>query len=171
MDSTPLRIITYNSQGTGISRILTLKDLCQDHDIVLVQEHWLHSSQLNVFEHNLPDMCVHSVSAITDTNILVGRPHGGVACLWKKTLKAKVTPVATNNNRLCAIKIEMIHITLLIICLYMPCDTNICHSNTANVYRDVLQCVKDLCDTEHVDQIILGGDLNTDRSRHNSVNR
>ncbi len=171
MDSTSLRLASYNSQGSGVSRIQTLKDISLNHDVILVQEHWLHSSQLSIFESNIPDMCAHGVSAIKDNAILVGRPHGGVACLWRRSLKAKVTPVDINNERFCALKLEMKHTTLLIICVYMPCDSNIRYSHTSNMYRDVLHCITELCNNECVDSIIIGGDFNTDRSRQNSVNR
>ncbi len=170
MDSTYLRFASYNSQGSSISRMETLKDISRNHDVILVQEHWLHSSQLNMFENNIPNMCSHGVSSIKDNDVLVGRPHGGVACLWRRSLKAKVTPLVTNNERICAIRLEMIHITLLIICVYMPCDTNSYQSHTATTYCDVLQCINDLCANESVENIVLGGDFNTDLSRQNSVN-
>ena len=140
-------------------------------DIVLVQEHWLHNSQLHVFENRIPDICAHAVSAIKDNDVLVGRPHGGVACLWRRTLACKVSPLNTNNERLCAIKLESTELTIIIVSVYMPCDTEILDSSSANVFREVLQCISDLCHSEGVDNVIMGGDFNMDFSRNRSVNR
>ena len=148
-----IQIASYNSHGSGISRIETLKELTR------------------VCDNRIPDICAHAVSAIKDNDVLVGRPHGGVACLWRRTLACKVSPLNTNNERLCAIKLENTELTVIIVSVYMPCDTEILDSSSANVFREVLQCISDLCHSEGVDNVIIGGDFNMDFSRNRSVNR
>ncbi len=171
MDSTSLSITSYNSQGSGSSRLHVVMELSRVHDIILLQEHWLHSSQMHILERNTPDMYVHGISAINDTDVLVGRPYGGVACLWRKSLKCKVTPIETNSNRLCAIKCEFDDTAILIISVYMPCDSKIYDSDNANLFRDSIVCIRDLCINAGTDNIIIGVDWNIDLSRVDSVNR
>ncbi len=44
--------------------------------------------------------------------------------LLKNTLKARVTPIDIESQRLCAVSIEYENIKVLLICVYMPCDDN-----------------------------------------------
>jgi hypothetical protein len=82
---------------------------------VFVQEHWLLDSQIrsNFFEQNLDDICGAGVSGMLDQNLIVGRPFGGCAILWKRALLASITPISVNNNRICAVTIKFDTINLL----------------------------------------------------------
>ena len=57
------------------------------------------------------------------SGILSGRPHGGVAILWNKSLSHQVEVFDIDNKRVFAIKIKLdTNETLHIINVYMPCD-------------------------------------------------
>ena len=63
-------------------------NLCQISDIVFLQETWLLDSELDVLNSLSNEYYSKGISAVnTKDKILTGRPHGGIAVLWKKTLQ------------------------------------------------------------------------------------
>ncbi len=52
--------------------------------------------------------------------LLKSRPRVGVAIIWKGSLKARVTPIDIESQRVCADSIEYDNIKILLICVYMP---------------------------------------------------
>ena len=100
--------------------------------------------------------------------VLQGRPHGGCAILWSNSLKAIVTPIESHNRRVCAVKIEIAHIIILLACVYLPVDTKFDHANLSE-YIEALCCVSSLACKHGIEHVILGGDMNTDMRRHESL--
>ena len=85
--------------------------------------------------------------------ILQGRPHGGVAIMYKKSLAKYVTHVKSENRRVCAVKITTDdNFTCLIISVYLPCDT----------YFDYIECI---ISSIECDSVIICGDYNTSFER------
>ena len=82
-----LSIVSYNSQGSGPDRIAYMNKLLKSNDIIFVQEHWLFNSTLNKLENGLTNAHVYGISGMTDTELLTGRPFGGVAIIWRKKYK------------------------------------------------------------------------------------
>jgi hypothetical protein len=103
---------------------------------------------------------------MNDNELIRGRPYGGCAILWKKSFKCKIEPVTCNLNRLCAVKMIINKITLLILNVYMPCDAN--DNNT--LYDDVLNEIDVVCNNANCNNIVVAGDFNTDFSRVKSKN-
>jgi len=118
-----LRICTYNSHGSGASRLEYVKYLCCHHDLVFIQEHWLRNCEIHKYVDYIDYIDVHGSSSMADNELLVGRPHGGTAILWRKSLGFKVIPIDVNSNRLCAVRLTGDDIDILMFCVYMPCDT------------------------------------------------
>jgi len=48
-----LSICSYNSHGSGVVRFEFITKLFDNHDIVLVQKHWLRESELHKFHDNM----------------------------------------------------------------------------------------------------------------------
>ena len=76
-----LNMYTFNMHGfmNGLSM---LKAVCNSYDIILVQEHWLHSHELHKFSELFSDFGSCRISAMNDklaAGLVVGRPFGGVA--------------------------------------------------------------------------------------------
>ena len=64
-----------------------IADLCNVHDIVLLQEHWLLPDELTVLHNIHSDFHSHALSAVdVSSNILTGRPYGGTAILYHLSL-------------------------------------------------------------------------------------
>ena len=69
-----IKLVSYNCQGIKTS-LPTIQDICDRHDICLLQEHWLMDNELHIL-HNIH----HDFSAIgvdTSKGILSGRLYGG----------------------------------------------------------------------------------------------
>ena len=137
-------------------------------DIMLLQETWLsHEREAILSEISTDFMCTAKSGMDTSVNILAGRPYGGVAILWRKSLCGVISVVNSNHNRICAILLSMSNgHSMLIINAYLPCD-NQSQSVVDDEYTACLDCVFNLINQNDVNMIVLGGDLNTDLDRNN----
>jgi endonuclease/exonuclease/phosphatase family metal-dependent hydrolase len=163
-----LQISTYNSNGLGDGRLEHIKQIMTDADILLIQEHWQHENQLDIFEKKIDGVCSHGVSGMANNTLLVGRPFGGCAILWKQSLICPISPVSCKSKRMCATKITIDSKPMLIVNLYMPCDIN--NVQYSEEYKSILYEVSELCIHHNTDHLIIGGDLNTDFTRRESWN-
>lgn len=161
-----IRIGTYNSNGFKLDRITYINRLKTNCDFILLQEHWLHESQLNMLENEL-DMYVHAISGMDSYSMHVGRPSGGCAILWRKDLGITVTPINSDSKRLCCSIVECDNLSFLLACVYMPCDTSV-SLNNANEFSNLLCDIMVTSQLYNMHQIVIAGDLNTDFSRPDS---
>jgi len=81
-----------------------INKLCNDHDIILLHEHWLILNYLHLLNSAHPDYlsCVQSAVDLR-SNILVGRPYGGTAILYRKYLTDKIHVLNTGQSRITGI--------------------------------------------------------------------
>ena len=163
-----LSLATYNSHGSGTDRIEYMKGILQVTDILLIQEHWLLDSRFSSLEDNISDVHVHGMSGMLESDIQSGRPFGGVAIIWKKNIKCKITPISLSSRRMCAIILTVNNFDNILFNVYMPCDT-MYDQNNQSQYNEVLQEISHACTDHNVDQIIIGGDFNTDFNRQASL--
>ena len=83
-----MRISSYNCQSSkrnagGINL------LCDVSDIIFLQEHWLYPFDLPSLNNLHNDFMSFGISSIdVSESIVLGRPYGGVAVLWRKHLAA-----------------------------------------------------------------------------------
>ena len=77
----------YNSHGSGPDRVAYINTLLKRNDIICIQEHWLFDSALNKLENSLTNAYVHGISGMKENELITGRPFGGVAIVWNKTIK------------------------------------------------------------------------------------
>ena len=118
----PLSICTYNMQGFNDMKCDYIQKCSDNHDIIMIQEHWLYESQSHVFEDNFPNITSLCVSGMDDSCLSAGRRYGGCAILWKSSLSCSFEPVMLTNKRLCAVQIKLQDVTILLCCIYMPCN-------------------------------------------------
>jgi exonuclease III len=82
-DISKLRFCTYNCRSVKNS-MPEVHSLCNKFDIVLLQEHWLLPNELHTLNNIHPDFHSYGMSAVDiSRNILVGRPYGGTAILFR----------------------------------------------------------------------------------------
>ena len=139
-----LDIISYNCSGLGNSDIYIYELLTSTQcDILCLQETWLPESCLTNFIPSDYSSC--GVSGMDPTaDIVHGRPHGGVAVLWKSSLNGVVSPVTTNHGRVSAVNLSLKpNVTLLVICVYLLCDTQKIHIDHEE-FIDVLDHIEQL---------------------------
>jgi hypothetical protein len=75
-----IRIASFNLHGFKNSWSY-LRDLLLHHDVVFVQEHWLLSCELHLFQSINNDFVAFAKSSMDDKiadGILYGRPFGGL---------------------------------------------------------------------------------------------
>ena len=118
-----ISLISYNCEHADDVRLPMLQELFDKCDFLLIQEHGLFKSQFDFFD-KLSDNGVgrHGTSAMDEREIIRGRPYGGVAIVWHSNLQCKVTPIQNDSKRFCALHVNINSKTLLLICIYMPCD-------------------------------------------------
>ena len=89
-DSTVTKIASYNLHGLNQGSAV-LQDLCEKDDLslIMVQEHWQSSCNLNSILNFSPNFTGFGICAFENkinTGILIGRPYGGVAILVRDYL-------------------------------------------------------------------------------------
>ena len=100
-----------------------VQQLCDTHDLVLLQEHWLLPNELQLLSGIHVDFFATGSSAVDNgSDILIGRPYGGTAILYRKTLAGHISLVQTDESRLTGITISTRHGPTLILNVYMPTD-------------------------------------------------
>jgi hypothetical protein len=105
------------------SSVHEIKSLCDSVDILLLQEHWLLPNELNFFNSIHSDFLATAYSAVDlSQGILVGRPYGGTAVLYRKSTAFGIKPVETYDSRICAINIDSNMGHVLLMGVYMPTD-------------------------------------------------
>ena len=117
-----------------------MNKLCNVHDIVLLQEHWLIPNDLHLLNSAHPDFLSCGQSAVDlSSNILVGRPHGGTAILYRKYLADRVQVLNTGESSITGLIINSSIGPLLILNVYMPTNYN----DAAN-FESYLDCLSKL---------------------------
>ena len=95
--------------------------------------------------------------------IKAGRPYGGVAICYHSNIKCKIEPIHTISKSICALKISLNQLCLLLVNVYMPCSDNI---DAVEKYRTILEEISSLCIKSTTQHLILAGDWNADPRRH-----
>ena len=153
-----LRLVFYNFRGWN-SGVYFLKGIASSFDLCLIQEHWLFPNQLALldFDH---DFYSCAVSGMDDGVILSGRPFGGCAIIFRKSLLSIIQIIRVPAKRFCAIKLRSDLTTFLLICAYLPTDY---HTDTSVADFNVcLGEISGFIDSQSFDHLIVGWDLNVD---------
>ena len=111
-------------------------------DILLLQETWLSDNDASVL-NNISDKYSYSAVSGMDLrkDVLVSRPYGGVAILWRKSLSHLIKPFNLNHNRLNAVEFTTReNIKILFINCYLPCDHH--GMEASQEYRDCMDVIQ-----------------------------
>ena len=118
-----VKIVTYNCRSVK-SSIADVRMLCDQSDICLIQEHWLFKDELPLLSSIHPDFQAFGISAIdSKKELFVGRPYGGTAILWRKSLCGLITPKSYNDPRIVGVELATETGNCLILCVYLPTDS------------------------------------------------
>ncbi|KAG7295745.1 hypothetical protein JYU34_020793 [Plutella xylostella] len=117
------KLISFNCKNIKRS-VECVRSLCSTADIVALQETWL-------LPHDIPFLgtvdtnfgYVGTSAVDTASGVLRGRPHGGVALLWRKNVFKSVEILKCNNPRISAIKVKTSDRSAVFLSVYMPTDS------------------------------------------------
>ena len=86
MANTTLNLCTFNCKNVKTS-VPEIIDLCNSHEFVFLQETWMSRAQLPTLSNINNEFVGYGLSSMKDEEqIYTGRPLGGIAVLWRKTL-------------------------------------------------------------------------------------
>ena len=165
-----IKIISYNSTGFASDRQCFIRDLINDNDpdLIFVQETWLLNSNMDKLNGVHTDYLSAGVSSMPDNELLIGRPHGGLAIFWKKNLVDAIRFVTIpGTTRACACIVKIGTEELLCVNLYLPND-NYSKSAVEHSFMETLDIVEMFIESCQIRNVILAGDMNCDFTRKNA---
>ena len=157
----PFYIGSYNLYGLNNGRSL-LVDLCNNRDIavIAVQEHWLTPSNLHLLNNVHTDFVGYGVSAMHNklsSAIYTGRPFGGVAFLWRRSLSNYISIIDSDGcGRCLALSFKCDNVIVKLVNVYFPC-----YSNNTQYTVDLGNCIGFIENiVKPQDNAIIIGDVN-----------
>ena len=116
-----IKVCSFNCNSLKNS-LVEIAQLCATHDVVFIQETWLSKFELHMLNSIHRDFLGLGVSALdSSSGLLTGRPFGGIAILWRKSLQCSVQ-VKSINDRMMEIDIETNMGTMCLLNVYLPTD-------------------------------------------------
>ena len=157
-----LKVTTYNCKNIK-SSFREVQELCEQNDIILLQETWLFEKDLAFLSGISTDHYALGISSINCSHsIITGRPHGGLAILWRKSLShcCQVSTIK-GENRLMELSLNLGDKTYYFINVYMP----YCSSENFDEFMYYLHKCIDLIDASGHAHAMIIGDINADVTR------
>ena len=157
-----LRISSFNCHSIR-KNVEVVKELMCKHHIVFIQETMLtedDTGYLSLLNDNFEYAAVPS--SINYNLDSCGRPQGGLAIYWNKSLKEYILPIFL-NNRTMGIEFIIFEKRILFLNAYLPCDYRDVDSLVS--YRSALAEITVFLDNATADEVILTGDLNCDPNK------
>ena len=75
--------------------------MCSSHDFVFLQETWMSRAQLQRLSNIYNEFVGYGLSSMKDEErIHTGRPFGGIAILWRKTLNKYFSIITYDCDRI-----------------------------------------------------------------------
>jgi len=135
-------VASYNLHGINNGRS-GLLELCDNRNIqiIAVQEHWLHDSNLHLLNYIHPDFVGFSISAMSErlcTSVYCGRLYGGVGFLWRKPISSNVTiGTRATSGRCLSLALSLdCSMVVNIATVYFPC-----YSTSISYSIDLSECL------------------------------
>jgi exonuclease III len=153
-----LRICTFNCRSIKNS-IHDVQRLCTSHDIICIQEHWLLPTELELLSNIHTDFFGIGSSAVNiSDDLLVGRPYGGTAILFRKSLSHLIKPLSPSNSRVTGMKVISHDISFLLLSVYMPTEYN--DDDSLENYVDMCAHLNALITDIELPHVVIVGDFN-----------
>ena len=119
-----LRIVTFNCRSIK-SSMVEVNRLCESHDIVCLQEQWLLTYELGLLANIHCELYGIGSSTVDITSdVLVGRPYGGTAILYRKSLGNSLKVVTVTNSCITGVSVATERGPILLLTVYMPTEYN-----------------------------------------------
>jgi len=161
MSADQLTLCSYNLHGFNVGQSF-LKILCENNSIIFVQEHWLQSSQLDLFNNIDQRFMFYGKSAMGNrvmSGMLRGRPFGGVGVLVRKDLAPFIKLYDCDaDGRVVVIKFENNSVNMLMFGIYLPCDDH--SADYLNSLHQIFGYIESFIDMYPGYKYIISGDFN-----------
>ena len=153
---------TLNCEGVKRSTDYIISYLYKSAcDVIALQVTWLldgNATYLSNFHNTYMYTEVSGVDC--KARILTGRPYGGVAFIYKKSLRNRIVPIKSTNRRICGFVMKFNHLlSCLFVSMYLPCDNYSTYINS-----EYVQCIDDneiLINSIYCNAVVCYGDYNT----------
>ncbi|KAJ2937404.1 hypothetical protein O0L34_g19090 [Tuta absoluta] len=160
MDSTTQinsKFISFNCKSLKRS-MECIKTLSQRADVLCLQETWLFSHDIPLLGCISDDFGYTGTSAMdTSAGPVRGRPYGGVAILWRKSVFRSVSLIKCESARLVAIKAEVNdNHSIVIMSVYMPVN----HVDNLAEFTSCLGEMYAVIENSNVQSVFVLGDYN-----------
>jgi len=153
-----LSVCSFNCRSVK-SSFNEVYELCDAYDFVMIQEHWLLPSELNCLNNVHPDFISLGRSAVDVTsNLLVGRPYGGTAILYRRSLARYISHVNTLDSRISAVVLGTNTGPMLLMCVYMPTDYG--DLDSMESYVATCSAIDSLISEVDAVHVLIAGDFN-----------
>ena len=165
---TAIKIASYNCKNVKTS-LTDISKLCEDHDVILLQETWLFEHDLCILSKMSNDFYAKGISSMNSNDgLILGRPHGGLCVMWKKTLGNSCKPISyKDESRIMALELKCGQESVLILNMYMP----YCCADNRDEYVEYLSRMNHLIETADTNFVLAIGDFNADVSSHQLFGR
>lgn len=159
-----IRIGSYNMHGFNNGSAM-IESICNQHDIILLQEHWLTTSdlcKLDLLHHDFSSFGVSAMDYKVSMGILVGRPFGGTAILYRKSLSKYVKLIDCDDisGRYISVSFSNNVVKLIITNVYFPTFKH--DSEFVIEISNLNAFIENTLQKYLVEDHIIGGDLNFD---------
>lgn len=133
-----MKIASWNCQGLkSSSEWLRNVLLPNNYDLILLQETWLFSHETKPFQ-NLPNYDFIHVSSMPTHKTGKGRPYGGTAIVFKKSIAHLVTPCSLSDPRIISISVQTDQGKISIVNVYFPC----CSDQNENIVTEYISKIE-----------------------------
>jgi len=156
-----LRLCTFNCRSLKI--VNEIKQLCATHDAIFLQENWLLRSEalssipLVIYLRNFQAMD-------TSAGIIVGRPFGGTAILYRTRLQTAIKVIDAGCWRICALVVYSDIGPILCCNVYMATDYG--NDDCFEDYADVCSKLSALYTGNDIAHFLVPGDFNCANTLH-----
>ena len=158
MANNNLNLSSFNCRSVKNS-LVDVKNLCDSADFVLLQEHWLLPNELDILNHIHPDFYGTGLSPVDiASDILIGRPYGGTAILYRKKFASSVKHIDSMESRATCVQIDSDISPVLLISVYMP--TNYNDDPSLHAYIDMCSKLNAIFIETDAIYTIIAGDFN-----------
>ena len=159
-----INLVSYNVNNFNDTKCYAIEDIFKENTFLLIQETWLSDDEfIRRFKLKFENTECISTNKMDTGEIRAGRPHGGVAICYHTKIKCSTENITTVSKSICALKIFVGEICILLINVYMPCTNN---RDDLDEYASILQEISSICIKISTPYIVIGGDWNADISRN-----
>ena len=157
-----ITITSWNCYGLKNKRE-AISQICRSSDLVALQETLLWPHDLTITDSIHPEFNSHSVSSMqTSTEIVRGRPHGGLSFLWKRKLDKYISVVNFDSDRLLGLKLHLNETVTLFVNVYMPYELHAHLDEHIAILGTIQSAIQEI----NIDHVCIIGDSNAHPTRN-----